>query len=310
MTSQGQHTQAALGQLLGHVFDSLQSDVARSRSLLREAVPGLIKSFNGLRDDLSAQATELTEISHQLQGEQGELGFLSQMRSVLDLFVKDLVAVSHNSMKLVARIETLSGDVEQIVDHTGHIESMSKSTRLIALNARIEAHRAGDAGKTFRVVADEVKSLADDASEFSGQIREVVAGTHRSLAEAKEAVTSLASHDLNALLEAQQGVLATMERLDATNVRVSQSLTRFNEHIDSAIRAMQFEDIMSQLLASVGERLGSVRELWTHWLQAQATDSTAAWDELEQLLSHAGAQLSKPTAVHQKSLESGTAELF
>jgi methyl-accepting chemotaxis protein len=310
MTSQGRATNAALSQLLGHVFDSLVTDVERSRALLKEAVPALVKSFNGLREDLTAQSAELADISRQLQGEKGSLGFLAQMRSVLDIFVKDLVTVSHNSMRLVARVEALGSDIEEIVTDVGHIESLAKSTRLIALNARIEAHRAGEAGKTFRVVADEVKSLADDASEFSGQIRDVVQGTHQSLAEAKDAVTSLASHDLNSLLEAQQGVMVTMERLDATNVRVSQSLARFNEHIDAAIRGMQFEDILSQLLGTVGDRVGHLRDLWTHWLQAQTTDSPQAWDELDRLLGHLGRALDKPGTVQHHTLDGGTAELF
>ena len=310
MTSQGQNANAALSQLLGHVFESLMRDVERSRSLLREAVPSLVKTFNSLREDLTAQSRELEEIGRQLQGEQGSVGFLAQMSTVLDIFVKDLVAVSHNSMKLVARVEALGGDIDEIVADVGHIESLAKSTRLVALNARIEAHRAGEAGNTFRVVADEVKSLADDAGEFAAQIRTVVEGTHRSLAEAKDAVTNLASHDLNTLLEAQQGVMATMERLDATNVRVGQSLTRLNEQIDAAVRSLQFEEHMNQLLGTVGDRLGHVRELWIHWLEAQSTDSPAAWEELEALLRHVGPKLGRPTTVHQHSLDGRTAELI
>jgi len=101
------------------------------------------------------------------------------MRSVLDIFVKDLVTVSHNSMRLVARVEALGSDIEEIVTDVGHIESLAKSTRLIALNARIEAHRAGEAGKTFRVWPTRSSPWPTDASECLRQIRDVVQGTHR-----------------------------------------------------------------------------------------------------------------------------------
>lgn len=309
-TSDGQKTNAALSQLLGHVFEALLRDVARSRAILHEAIPNLIVSFNGFRADLETQSLELQDVAKELQGNGGQVGFLAQMRAVLDTFVSDLVTVSHSSMKLVQRVEGLGQDVDEIVTRVGHIESMAKSTRLIALNARIEAHRAGEAGKTFRVVADEVKTLADDAAEFSQQIRDVVTRAHGSLAEAKTAVTGLASHDLNSVLEAQRGVMATVERLDATNGNVARSLERFHTNVDLAIKALQFEDILNQLLFSVGDRLGHLRDLWTHWLAAQAAATPGAWGDLEQLIAELGPKLEKPSAVQQTTMASGTAELF
>jgi methyl-accepting chemotaxis protein len=310
MAADAQKTNAALSQLLGHVFEALIRDVARSRSLLHEAIPSLITSFNGFRADLEAQSRELQEVARELQGAGGSQGFLAQMRSVLDTFVADLVTVSHSSMKLVQRVDGLGTDVDEIVNRVSHIESMAKSTRLIALNARIEAHRAGEAGKTFRVVADEVKALADDAADFSQQIRDVVTRAHESLAEAKVAVSSLASHDLNSVLEAQRGVMATVEKLDASNVHVAQSLERFHANVDLAIKALQFEDILNQLLGSVGDRLGSLRDLWTHWLAAQTAATPGAWRDLERLLVELGPALQKPSAVQQGSMAVGTAELF
>jgi methyl-accepting chemotaxis protein len=303
-------SQAALSQLLGHAFASLVADVARSRNILHDAIPGLIASFNGLREDLSAQSKELVEVSRQLQGTSGGKGFLAQMRGVLDVFVSDLVKVSHSSMQLVEKVEALGEDVTQIVTNVGQIESMAKATRLIALNARIEAHRAGDAGKTFRVVADEVKTLADEAAGFSGQIRDVVQRAHQRLDEARESTAALASHDLNSVLEAQQGVLGTVERLDETNVRVAHSLERFHANVDAAIRALQFEDILNQLLSSVESRLGSVSELWTTWLAAQGSDSTSAWREVDALVAKMRPELETASAVQQGSMTTGTAELF
>jgi methyl-accepting chemotaxis protein len=310
MSVESQKTNAALSQLLGHVFEALIKDVARSRGLLHEAIPALITSFNGFRADLEAQSLELAEVSKELQGSTGSQGFLEQMRTVLDTFVSDLVTVSHSSMKLVQRVDGLGVDVDEIVTRVGHIESMAKSTRLIALNARIEAHRAGEAGKTFRVVADEVKALADDAAEFSQQIRDVVSRAHASLAEAKSAVSILASHDLNSVLEAQRGVMATVEKLDVSNGHVAKSLERFHANVDMAIKALQFEDILNQLLGGVSDRLGSLRDLWTHWLAAQNAPTPAAWGELDRLVAELTPSLKKPSNVTVGTMTAGTAELF
>jgi methyl-accepting chemotaxis protein len=303
-------TEAALSQLVGHAFASLLTDVSRSRAILHEAVPGLIASFHGLREGLAAQSAELVEVSQQLQGTAGGAGFLAQMRTVLETFVSDLVTVSHHSIVLVQRVDALNVDVKQIVTHVGSIESMAKATRLIALNARIEAHRAGEAGQTFRVVADEVKTLADQAREFSGQIRDVVDRAHERLDAARTATVALASHDLTSVLEAQRGVLATVERLNATNARVSASLERFHANVDGAIRALQFEDILTQLLATIERRLGNVRDLWLQWLAAQGADSPAQWTEFATLLAKIRPELERASTVEQESMQTGTAELF
>jgi methyl-accepting chemotaxis protein len=303
-------SQAVLSDLLGQGFSTLLVDLGRSRVILREAVPGLIQSFNGLREELAAQSAELNEASGQMQGQGGSVGFLTVMRGVMGEFVSDLVRVSYGSMKLVERVDALATDVKQIVGHVGEIESMAEQTRFIALNARIEAHRAGDTGRTFRVVANEVKLLAEQANVFSGKIRDIVNRTSTTLATAKESTIEMASHDLNSILEAQQSVLAAIEKLDATNTRVSNSLQRFNANVDTAIRALQFEDILSQLLASIESRLGNMQEVWLHWLAAQGSGSADAWSEFDSLVEIVRPKLQKPSAVQQESMAAGTGELF
>jgi methyl-accepting chemotaxis protein len=207
-------------------------------------------------------------------------------------------------------VDTLGADIDVIVSHTNHIETLAKSTRLVALNARIEAHRAGEAGKTFRVVADEVKSLADDAAQFSQQIRDVVGKAHVGLAEAKTAVTALASHDLNSILNVHKEVMSTIARIDSTNERMSHNLQRFHGNVDIAIRALQFEDIATQLLASIEQRLGSTQQLWVSWLATRGNSRPEAWAAVQQAMAQLEPQIKKPSAVQQTSMTTGTTELF
>jgi methyl-accepting chemotaxis protein len=297
-------------QLMGQAFNSLVDDLGRARGLLRDAIPGLVTSFNGLRTELRSQQVALTAVSEQLQGGANGPGFLARMGTVVDQFVSDLVTVSHGSMQLVERVELLGTEVDSIVGYVARIESLAKETRFVALNARIEAHRSGDAGKTFRVVADEVKALADDAGAFSGQIRDVVQRCHERLAEARTSVGSLASHDMTGALEAQRAVMSTVARLDESNGRVVDTLKLIDEHIDASIRALQFEDILSQLLTSVQGRMGLLRDLWLQWLSAQGAGSDEGWGRLEASLAELSTQLKKPQAVNQDSMAAGTTELF
>jgi methyl-accepting chemotaxis protein len=308
--NESRKTEEALSQLVGHVFGTLIADVVRARRLLSDAVPQLTSSFLGLRDGLEAQTRELTLVSEAMRGAGGKEGFLGQIRSVLDVFVNDLVKVSHSSMQLVTHVESLGVEVDTIVSHVTQLETLAKTTKLVALNARIEAHRAGDSGRTFRVVADEVKMLANDSAEFSQQIREVVLRAHAGLAEAKGAATSLASHDLNSILNVHTEVLTTISRLDTTNSRMSEALQTFHQNVNEAIHALQFEDILNQLLCSIGDRLGHLQELWSSWLLARTGGEPKSWAELDAMIARVEPKLASPSDVHQTTMTLGTSELF
>jgi len=155
-----------------------------------------------------------------------------------------------------------------------------------------------------------VKLLANDSAQFSQQIREVVERAHTGLSEAKESATALASHDLNSILSVHTEVLTTIGRLDATNSRMADALSRFHQNVNEAIHALQFEDILNQLLGSIGDRLGHLQELWSSWLLARTAGEPKTWAELDQLMARVEPKLAPTSVVHQHSMEHGSSELF
>ena len=108
--------------------------------------------------------------------------------------IADLAARNERSQQAVERFETRLSEIGKIVTV---ISSISHQTHLLAVNAAIEAVRAGEEGRGFAVVADEVSRLADSVQELAAQISEisteVLAGAGR-LAE--EIRASLDSADL------------------------------------------------------------------------------------------------------------------
>lgn len=72
--------------------------------------------------------------------------------------------------KFEERLGTIQSVLEQVAGFSGTIETIAKQTNLLALNATIEAARAGDAGRGFGVVANEVKSLAEQTRKATRQI--------------------------------------------------------------------------------------------------------------------------------------------
>jgi methyl-accepting chemotaxis protein len=270
-----------LSQLVGQTLSGVSDDLAQARQGLHDGITRLTTSFHSLREQLHAQGDELKRVATVLDGQQGDAGFIRHMNVIVSRFVDDLVTVSTSSVRMVARVDEMATDVQQVVRNIDRIEALAGETRFIALNARIEAHRVGEQGLTFRVVADEVRALADDAGRFVAEIRTQVDSTSRHLVESRQAVSKLASHDMNGALEAQRQVLTALEQLAATNTRVTTSLDQVEAQIGETVRALQFEDMVSQLLDSASRRLDAVKAVWLEWVaRAPAPNATKASAEL------------------------------
>ena len=99
------------------------------------------------------------------------------------------LTASHNAARTV---ESLSERSKNIVEVTGLISEIAQQTNLLALNATIEAARAGEAGRGFTVVAQEVKSLAEQTArattDIDAQIHQIQTETNQSVKAIKEIV--------------------------------------------------------------------------------------------------------------------------
>jgi methyl-accepting chemotaxis protein len=287
-------------------LDGVQADLMRAEGLVRDGMEVLGQTFGAFRTELAVQQRELGAVVELLQGAGGGQGFVDHMTLIVQRFMDDIIHVSTASMRLMGKIELIRPDIETIVGTTRKVSTMARRTRLVALNATIHSARSGSEGRTFRVVADQIKELANDAGLVSEEIRRIVGGATVRLGEVQAAMAGLASHDINAAVDGQSRVLGLLRSLDDTNQRVRSALAEVEAKALQTVKAFELEDELRALFESLRHRLQALASVWDAWAATQG----APPPEVSALFEALEPTLRKVSAVQQASMDEGTVELF
>ncbi len=332
----------ALRELLGDIDDSLNAefqtvsgDLEQIRNLVSDAVSSLNESFNGMDRATDEQEQLAREVIEQTGGDStleqfGISDFVRQTEDFLNSHVELVVEMSRSSVRTVERIDDMVAQMERIRGLLGDLKGIAKQTNMLALNASIEAARAGESGRGFSVVAEEVRKLSDRASQFNEQIGQEVHGIQQVIQQTREEVGAIASNDMNATLSTKEEISRMMKGLQELDQQVERQVSRISkvsgqidQHVGDAVRALQFEDIVAQLVDSsrsgvegLDSYLGGLREV----VQAIAEEDVhgaryaerlrQAREHLAQQRAEREAQRASQRKVEQSSMDQGDVELF
>ncbi|GGY72624.1 methyl-accepting chemotaxis protein [Marinobacter zhanjiangensis] len=183
--------------------------------------------------------------------------------------------LSKNILESATAIESLaarSDDIQKVLDV---IHEVTDQTNLLALNAAIEAARAGEHGRGFAVVADEVRQLAKRSGESAGQIREMIDGFTSETRSAVERMRSSqglsdetverinhASSALSTIEQSVEHIHDQVTQIATASEQQSQVAEEINKNVVRIVEAAHNSDTgvtqtneASQELARLGERL-------------------------------------------------------
>ncbi len=332
----------ALRELLGDIDDSLNAefrtvsgDLEQIRSLVSDAVQSLNGSFNGMDAATDEQEQLARQVIEQTGGDSaieqfGISEFVQRTEEFLNKYVDLVVEMSRSSVRTAERIDDMLTQLERVEGLLGDLRGIAKQTDMLALNASIEAARAGEAGRGFSVVAEEVRKLSDRSRQFNSQIGEEVRGIREVIQTTRDEVGEMASNDMNVTLSTKDEISRMMQSLqevdqqvEAQVKRISEVSGRIDHHVADAVRALQFEDIVAQLVESSRggvDGLDNYLEGLRNVLQAIAEEDVhgsqyaqrlrEAREHLAQQRAQRETERASQRKVEQQSMGEGDVELF
>lgn len=224
--------------MLDHIADQTKSSCLRQREKVTQSV-AITHQLVVAAQDISATAEVAFSLTKRglSETEVSQAAVNENMTSI------DRLAQGITSAQEV--IDRLSEDSKKITGIMKVLRTIADQTNLLALNAAIEAARAGEAGRGFAVVADEVRSLAEKTAEYTTDIQKFVESIR---ASSEQAVTVMEDAKQRAALSVTQSretgtsldaIAELIKQLNATNAQVATAsmqqdslIKELNSHIE------------------------------------------------------------------------------
>lgn len=240
----------------------MEEEIGRVQILLAQAIENLTQSFHGMHEQIESQRQiALTATSD--DSSSGDFdAFVKDTSHAMSQVAESIVTNGKMGMELVEITADISKRIKDVQGILSEIGGIAKQTNLLALNAAIEAARAGESGRGFAVVADEVRDLSTRTTHFSQQINALVTGVQDSVGKTEHAIQQMASQDMTFVLNSKNQVQTIVEEMNHHNRKrveliaaIEGNVGAVASQVGAAITALQFQDMVSQLMGHVTHRI-------------------------------------------------------
>ena len=322
-----------LSKASGGQISNIRDEGSQACQLLDDAIEKLVNCFTRLEECSRSQQNLAFQMTKKDKGAgaQGQVSFEDFLREVdasLRSFVRVVLDNSEGARTISAKMTQTRNRFQDVRKKLEEVKKIADQTNLLAINAAVEAARAGNSGKGFAVVAAEVRQLSVRSNAFSDQ---VVASVEE-ITQALDMVTSDINEMAEKGLEVAKGSKAradeTLAKTQGLNRNIEQSISgisdisiQVEQEVRTAVTSLQFHDMVTQVMGHLDRRAELLESVIAGFgeidfaTQHGAADRSGLKQSIEMfrggLRDAAGlVERVKHNPVSQKTMETGSVELF
>jgi methyl-accepting chemotaxis protein len=232
------------------------------------AVEAIADNISDLRGEIEQQMSMVEQstasVTEMIASLENVAKITDQRRDSIEKLVTTVSAGGEKMAATFAVVAGINDSVGSIVDITGVISKISSQTNLLAMNAAIEAAHAGDAGKGFSVVADEIRSLAEasavNSKEISAILKDIVGRIGEATRAGGETTASFRAIDaeVKELRESLTEIFANMSELRSGSEQILQAMTVLR---DVSVKVNHGSYSISENSASIRDSMGHLKRI-------------------------------------------------
>lgn len=255
---------ASAAEELNSVTDESQRGLQQQSDQLQQAATAITELSTAV-DDVAVNAVTTSEAS------QASNQLAVQCREGVRITTTDIHAVAEDvahTAKQVGELAEHSRNIGQILDV---IHNVAEQTNLLALNAAIEAARAGEAGRGFAVVADEVRTLAQRTQSSTSEIERLI-----------QAMREGTDNVMQSMQTSRERAERTLQGANAASTALEEIFQSIGQINDRNLVIASAAEEQAQVAREVDQNLVNIRDLSTQ-TAAGANQTSAASRELSRL---------------------------
>ena len=271
-------------------INAQSKDQSRTMGDVYGSVQSVEGGLNGLNEKLDVQSQAISSSSSAIVQLTANINSINESVNRVTGLYANLMTVTQNGRKVQdtvhEKIELIVKESKNLTEANAAINSIAEQTNLLAMNAAIEAAHAGNAGKGFGVVADEIRHLAETSAQQSASIKTLIEEIETSITSIVEAtelssrsfadiggqvanINTLMQEIKNGMNEQHIGAESILEKINVINTSTSDIMSMSSGMKKDSTRLFSGIDELRKQSAAIGEKAAFAAES-LHQIQQSA----------------------------------------